>query len=380
MTKKYDRYDRRDHDRNRDSNYDQKKKFNPLFSVRVSAGLKNITVPPEMLKEMKINPDIIRQNRRGDTIIPLKVSGETGLVLNPGIRPNYWLLASKEFKRGKFAQIVAGENGAKLRGGLGRNGEVYFSVNQTRVLYLVQAHEGKDFVVIRRYKLGKNEDGDQNYLIMDQIFPSVDREGNEFANAYHLTMPTKLLETVKGHLPEEIKFLAEAVTAALEKVHSEEDYPAYAEVREQKQETEQKSEETSEEAEEIPEEPDLPKEPEEPRSKKEKTPKKPEDKAASKAAKEIKAAKEKAEEKVDEQEIQEAKVQEDEKDSSQSKEKVDEAELEKVQKEAEGFTTNVLSDALEGLNLKKEEKTTVKKSTPRTKSTAKKSTPKKATK
>lgn len=354
------------HDRGRNESYGhtnhrndrEKKSFNPLFAVRVSAGLR-MAVPHEILKQLGLNPDYVKQNRRGDTLIPLKVSPETGLVLNPGIRPNYWLLASKEYRRGNFAQIVAGENGQKLRGGLGRDGEVYFSVNQTRVLYLIQAHEGKDYVVIRRYKLLKNEKGDQNYLDMAQVFPTVNHENNEFANAFHLTMPSMLLETVKGHLPEEIKFLAEAVTAALEKVHADEDYPAYAELqeREPKQESEQKSEEIplkEEKTKEIKEEP-----------KKEEAFQKPKDEAA----KDRKISREKDLRKEDEQEV-ESLTQKDDEKMFLSQSDVDKAELKKIQEEAKEFKNTVLSDALKGLE--KTEKPVDKKSTTRKKSTAKK--------
>lgn len=227
------------------------KPFNPLFLIKVSAVLKGMTIPRETLKEMGINPDYVKQNKKGNTIIPCKVSPETGLVLNPGIRPHFWLLSTKESRweegNRKTAQVVAGENGKKLKGTLSQDGQVFFSTNQSGTIYIVQATEeqkgrsSQDFVVVRKFKLIQNKDKDQNYLSVSLVFPPPkDQKVRNDFNFFHLT-PMRLLEVVREHLPKEVEFLAESIEAALEKVHADEDYPAYAELREPKKEPKQES-------------------------------------------------------------------------------------------------------------------------------------------
>lgn len=329
--------------------------FNPLSLLRVTAIVKH-SIPRQELEKIGLDPDRIRTDAKGNTRIPCRISFESGLVETP-VRPNYFLMSAEEYRSGRLTQVVAGEDGQRLRGRFSKDGRLFFSINQRRIVHLVRVREGKqDFVEIYRVKLMKNEDGDKNYLFAERIFPT-GTQGNDFT-FFHYT--SRLRDDVAGHLPEEKKFLAEAVTAALKKVHADEDYPAYAEIQEPKQKPEQKPEEP-EKTETQPEE--ISSDDKKGKEKSEDAEKSQSQDQKDKTGTQVKHAKIEDRSKEAEKEIQEA-----EKDSSETEQPAEkgkspevEKQLEKVRGDNEKFSRGPLADALDEafkkpLEIKKTEK------------------------
>lgn len=218
--------------------------FNPfisLFKIRVAAVLNGI-YPDSVFRTMGLDTTRIRikrDYRRNNTKIPCGISPK-GWVMKPdALTPNYYLVATEEFRERdnnkKSAQVVADNQGKMLKaaGFTDRQGNerLSFSANQSRVFFLVRAHEtnrGNDYCTVHKIRLEKKETGNQ--LSADRIFPAEDSENNGFSTFFHITPPHERLKTVRERSPKELEFLAEAITAAFEKVHADKDGVFYAEL------------------------------------------------------------------------------------------------------------------------------------------------------